>query len=135
MRIQTYLQMRTGLALTIAMLAACDTGALTFCTDIFVAVTVTVVDTLEAPVSDAKVISTLVRTGEVLTPTSLALLTGGTYIIVDDGSRDRLRASGDTVAVTAQRGTGPIVAATYLIDVPGGCHVNKVSGPDTLIVP
>ena len=135
MRIHRYLRVSTGLATTIAVLAACDTTAPTACTSVLLAVTVTVVDTLGAPVSDATVTSTLVRTGEALVPTSLALLTGGTYIIVDDGSRVKLRASGDTVAVTAQRGASPSIAATYFIDVPGGCHVHKVSGPDTLSVP
>ncbi len=135
MRIQRYLQLRTGLALTIAVLAACDTSAPIACTSVLLTVTVTVVDTLGIPVSDATVTSTLMRTGEILVPASLALLTGGTYIVVDDGSRARLRASGDTVAVTARRGTGAIIAAPYFIDVPGGCHVHKVSGPDTLTVP
>jgi len=135
MRIQRYQRVRTGLAMTVAVLAACDTTAPTACTAVFLEVTVTVVDSLGAPVSDATVTSTLVRTGETLVPTWLALLTDGSYVIVDDGSRGKLRASGDTVAVTARRDAGPSVAATYFIDVPGGCHVHKVSGPDTLSVP
>jgi len=135
MRCHGYLRVRSGLAITIAVLAACDTTAPTACTAVFVAMTVTVVDTRGAPVSDATVTSTLVRTGEILLPTWLGLPTGDAYIIVDDGSRDRLRASGDTVAVTAQRDADPSIAAMYFIDVPGGCHVHKVTGPDTLTVP
>jgi hypothetical protein len=117
------------------VLAACDTTDSIVCTTEFAAVTVTVVDASGAPVLDATVTSTLVRTGETLEPIWLGLPTPGTYVIVDDGSRDKLRTSGDTVAVTAQRNAGPSTAATYFIDVPGGCHVHKVTGPDTLSVP
>ncbi|MEO8635747.1 MAG: hypothetical protein ABI587_10770 [Gemmatimonadales bacterium] len=122
------------LLLPIALLAGCD-GIATVCTSEFAVVTVTVVDTLGAPVTDATVTSTLLRTGAILSPTSLALLTAGTYIIVDDGAREPLRNAGDSVGVTARRGTGPSLPATYVIDVPGGCHVHKLSGPDTLSLP
>jgi hypothetical protein len=118
-----------------AALAGCDSGAPVVCTDVFAISTVAVVDSRGAPVVGAAVTATLVRTGETLSPTWLGLLTPGTYVIVDDGSRAKLRAIGDTLAITVQRDAGPELAATYVFDVPGGCHVHKVSGPDTLAVP
>jgi hypothetical protein len=124
-----------SLLLAAAVLSGCDSAVPTACTEVFVVVTVAVVDTLGAPVGDATVISTLARTGDTLYPTTLALLTGGTYVVVDDGSRGKLREAGDTVAVRAQRGTGSNRTATYVFDVPGGCHVRKLSGPDTLTLP
>jgi hypothetical protein len=134
MKIPWLSRLLAALLPTVLLLAACESSAPDSCTTVFLTVTTTVVDTLGTPVPDATLTSTLVRTGEQLAPTSLALLTAGTYIVVDDGSRKKLRASGDNVAVTVQRGTGPVTSATFRIDVPGGCHVHKLSGPDSLIV-
>ena len=124
-----------SLLFSATMLAGCDSGVLTGCSSVFLARTVTVVDSSGAPVNDASVIATLARTGAILSPTSLALYTAGTYIVIDDGSRKLFRAAGDTVIVTAVRGTGPGLTVAYVVDVPGGCHVNIVSGPDTLTLP
>ena len=122
--------------LLLGLLAGCDATASAYCTDQFVNVTITVVDSTGAEVNDAVITSTLVRTGEVLTPAAtLELFVPGTYVIVDDLARPKLLAGGDTVRVVALRGTAAAgTTATYLIDVPGGCHVNKLSGPDTLTV-
>ena len=108
-----------SLLFSATMLAGCDSGVLTGCSSVFLARTVTVVD----------------PSGAILSPTSLALYTAGTYIVIDDGSRKLFRAAGDTVIVTAVRGTGPGLTVAYVVDVPGGCHVNIVSGPDTLTLP
>ena len=94
----------------------------------------TVVDTAGAPITNASVVATLQRTGEVLNPTGLMMLTAGTHVIVDDGARDRLRPQGDSVHVTGRVDAGPVTTAMYFITVPGGCHVTKASGPDTLVV-
>lgn len=54
----------------------------------------------------------------------------GRYVVYDDSFRDRIRASGDSVRIdgygTMQFSTG------FRIDVPGGCHVRKLAGPDTV---
>lgn len=121
-----------AMSIAIASVGSCESGIPTVCTMEFRAETITLLDMSGAPVPDAAVVSTLLRTGEVLSPTSLALHAEGTYIIVDDGSREKLRSTGDSVRVVAQRGSALPVTATYLIDVPGGCHIHKVSGPDTL---
>jgi len=128
-------QLDWHLVVAVVALAGCDSAVTSVCTDVFAVATVTVVDSLAAPVVGAAVTATLVRTGETLSPTWLGLLAPGTHVIVDDGARAKLRAAGDTLAVTAQRGAGPGLAATYVFDVPGGCHVHKLSGPDTLALP
>jgi hypothetical protein len=108
------------------------------CTDEFRAITITIVNTVGAPVPDATVTSTVLPTplhpGSPLTPVSSGGSPSGTYVIVDDLSRSAIRESGDSVRVTAQLDAGPLTTATYFINVPSGCHVNKVSGPDTLVV-
>jgi hypothetical protein len=40
-------------------------------------------------------------------------------------------------ARTGKRRSGDCdeLAATYRFDSPGGCHIQKVSGPDTLLLP
>ncbi len=124
--------LRSIMPLALAWLGACETGIPTVCTAEFRAAFVTVLDGTGAPVPDALVVSVLVRTGEILSPTILALSPMGTYVILDDGARDKLRRTGDTVQVTAERPSGATTAAVYVFDVPGGCHIHKVSGPDTL---
>jgi hypothetical protein len=125
----------TGLILlALGTLGGCDAPGDSFCTEQFVTVTAVVVDATGAPVVDAVVTSTLVRTGEILPPTTLALFTPGTYVIVDDGARSKLLPAGDSVRVDARRTGGPSTTADYLFDVPGGCHVNMLAGPDTLTV-
>ena len=120
--------------LALGALAGCDATGDSFCTAQFVTVTAVVVDGTGAPVVNAVVTSTLARTGEILLPTSLALFTPGTYVIVDDGARSQLLPAGDSVRVDVRRAGGPSTTADYLFDVPGGCHVNKLTGPDTLTV-
>jgi hypothetical protein len=44
-----------------------------------------------------------------------------------------LREAGDSVREEAQLGTTLSPSAVYLFDVPGGCHVQMVAGPDTLL--
>jgi hypothetical protein len=121
------------LALVATGLEACTEDPVV-CTAEFRTITVTVIDTAGSPSPNVTLTSVLKRTGETLGPTSLILTPPGIYILVDDGAREKIRNAGDSVRVTAVNGTGPTTAAMYFIDVPGGCHVNKVAGPDTLIV-
>ncbi len=134
MNIQSLVRPTGLILLALGSLGSCDATRDSFCTEQFVTVTTIVVDGAGVPVVDAVVTSTLVRTGEILLPTTLALFTPGTYVIMDDGARSKLLPAGDSVRVDARRAGGPSATADYLIDVPGGCHVNKLLGPDTLIV-
>ena len=104
------------------------------CTALFASATVSLVDSTSAPVADATVTATLVRTGEVLAPTSALPLVAGTYDLFDDGSKAKLQVSGDSIRVLVQRQTRS-KAVMYFYDVPGGCHINKVSGPSIIVAP
>lgn len=103
------------------------------CTAEFRSYTVTAVDTAGAPVNGLTVDVVILRTGKHPTPGLLALYTPGTYAILDDGARNELLPSGDPVRVVGTKGALGF-QADYRFDVPGGCHVNKVSGPDTVVV-
>lgn len=121
--------------LALSGLASCDEQTPVACTSIFAASTVTLLDHTGAPVTDAVVTSILARTGDTLFPISSAGTPGGTYILIDDGSRGQLRHQGDDIVVHASRDSLARISALYEFDVPGGCHVHKVSGPDTLSLP
>ena len=123
--------LRASLAIALGVLASCD-DALVACTTEFRAVFIAVVDSTNAPVPDAVVTSILSRSGDTLS-VAAGVAPTGLYPILDDAARGKLTRSGEAVAVTAQRGP-TMASATYVFDVPGGCHINKVSGPDTLTI-
>ena len=115
-----------------AVTACSDTsgGSDGACTASFAIHTVRIEDGAGSPVSGASVTAVLARTGEVLQPTTLSLMTEGVYVVVDDGSTHLIRRQGDQVDVrvtsgSASRDLGYVFATD-------GCHVNKVSGPDTV---
>jgi hypothetical protein len=119
-----------------ATLAACDgDDAGPACTQEFRTAAVTVVDGRGTPATDATVRTVLVRTGEPVTVTSILDLVPGSYLILDDGAVALIEGDDEAFRVTAARPTGNAVEATYRFAAPGGCHIEKVSGPDTLQVP
>lgn len=125
--------LKLGLTVVLVSLAACSDEGMPggACTASFATVGVTVVDGAGQPVPDASVTATLVRTGQVLVPTTLMLTVPGTYTLVDDGSTNVIRRAGESVQAHVSRGTQS-VTADYVFSVPDGCHINKVSGPDTV---
>jgi hypothetical protein len=64
-------------------------------------------------------------------PQDSSLLHTGTYDIFDDNYLGKIRHSGDSVRVTGIQ-TPKRFSVTFFIDTPDGCHVHKVSGPDTV---
>jgi hypothetical protein len=117
-------------SLMLAPLLGCgDRAASGVCTMLFAMIPLTVQDQNGALVSGLTISATVLRTGQ-----SFAVPQGGSaggrYVMFDDSFRDRVRASGDLVQVT---GAGALHFTTGVrIDVPGGCHVRKVAGPDTV---
>lgn len=105
------------------------------CTEEFRVATVYVEDASAAAVSDASVKTYLVRTGELVPVTSIMDLVPGHYVILDDNATRLIRSDPEPFRVTAERGGGTPVEALYTFRAPQGCHIEKVSGPDTLMVP
>lgn len=104
------------------------------CTEEFRVATVYVEDASAAAVTDASVRTYLVRTGELVPVTSIIDLVPGHYVILDDSATRLIRSDAEPFRVTAERGGTP-VEALYTFRAPQGCHIEKVSGPDTLMVP
>lgn len=120
---------------TFGALPACRSeGALGICTASFAFVPVTVRDSSGHPVTGLSIADTVLRTHHrFLVPQTLGL-PAGTYVILDDGFRGQIRASGESVQVSGFNGATRF-SAMFTFDVPGGCHVRKLSGPDSVIVP
>lgn len=129
-RVGTYAALVAGLGL-----AACDTSNGIVCTAEFRALTVTLRDSAGQPVLDAATVTTVPHTGDTLPITWLGTPVGGTYVYVDDGAKPGIRELGDSLRVDVDRSAGTDFSIAYFVDVPSGCHVRKVTGPDTLVVP
>jgi hypothetical protein len=117
--------------LALVGLAGCGERTGTVCTESFASSGVFVVDSLGAPAATAIVTSVLVRTGDTLPITTLIDHVPGAYTIIDDGSVHLIRTTGDSIRVRAVQGAAA-AEAIFVFDAPGGCHINRVSGPDTL---
>lgn len=121
-------------SLLVAALVGCADQA-TVCTASFAMVPLTVLTQGGAPVSGLVITATTLRTGQSYgIPQQNGIGGPGAYIVFDDGLHDRIRSSGDVVRVTGSDGV-PRFTADFEIDIPGGCHVRKVAGPDTVRVP
>ncbi|HKV75301.1 MAG TPA: hypothetical protein VJN95_12350, partial [Gemmatimonadales bacterium] len=82
----------------LTLTAGCtDLGGGRVCTASFAIATATVVDSNGALVPDATVTTTLLRTGETITPTTVMDFITGVYPILDDGAIPKLHAGGDSV--------------------------------------
>lgn len=126
---------RAWLLLPLLLAAACnDDDEQAACTEEFRTATVFVADANAQPVTDATVRTYLVRTGEPVPVTSIIDLIPGYYVILDDNATRLIPSGVEQFRVTASRGGGPATEAIYGFGAPQGCHIEKVSGPDTLVV-
>lgn len=121
--------------LALLLIAACDDDdERVACTQEFRTATVFVVDASDQPVTGATVRTFLVRTGELVPVTSIVDLMPGSYLILDDMATSLIPSGTEQFRVTVTRG-GATVEAPYVFGTEQGCHIVKVSGPDTLVVP
>jgi hypothetical protein len=102
------------------------------CTALFAYVTAAVRDSGGSPVTGLIITDTVRRTGLAFTVQQSLSPAPGTYVVFDDNSVTRIRSGGDSVRVAGTNGTAGFVA-DFLFDAPNGCHVRKVSGPDTVV--
>jgi hypothetical protein len=102
------------------------------CTALFAYITVAARDSGGSPVTGLTITDTVRRTGLAFTIQQSLSPAPGTYVVFDDNSLARIRSGGDSVRVAGTNGTMGFVA-DFLFDAPDGCHVRKVSGPDTVV--
>lgn len=105
------------------------------CTDLFASVGIRFVDANGnglAGVTNFTVLDT--RTNQQLHPPSIPVACCGSFTIATDNEKSDLSTTGDDLKVTA---TDPKtnITETAIVKVSGGCncHVQKVSGPDSVV--
>lgn len=103
------------------------------CTASFAFVTAIAIDSAGAPVDGLVVSDSVLRTGMRFDIGQLnGVGTPGTIVIWDDTHLTSVRRSGDSVRVTgAATARGFLATWQFGSD---GCHVRKLSGPDTVVV-
>lgn len=126
--------LRAAASAALFTLFGCQDSGGVACTAQFVAYALVITDNAGAPAGGVDLTVTLVRTGERLEPAPVGPHPDGTYPLLDDGATNKLRVTGDQVRAVGTKGPAT-VQADFLFDVPGGCHVHKVSGPDTVALP
>ena len=120
-----------------ALLAGClphdddDFGDGHACTDSFNTIEVNVVDNAGAPVDGLEAVTRFEDNGQELR--LVQTFGSGSYAIVDDNQLPRISGNGEAVRFDA-RGTRGAVAGQFLIGS-DGCHVEKIDGPDELVLP
>ncbi len=105
------------------------------CTEEFRTHTVSVVDGAGDLVPDVTITRTNQRTNEVLEPGWLGMPQPGVYVVADDQMIDDFSSAGDVLRVTGEK-EGATFQADFVFAVPGpcGCHVEKQSGPDSVVI-
>lgn len=117
----------------ICLVAACrDGSSIAGCSESLAFVSVQAVDTLGLPATGVAVSHYLPRSGRVLVvPQDTDLVVQGRYVVLTDIQRGQILPAGDTVRMTGIQGATSFVA-DFLLDVPDGCHIRKLGGPDTV---
>jgi hypothetical protein len=140
MGVECVMKRLTTLALASVLLAAgtggCDdTAGNCACTEEFRAYLVTVLDDAMQPANGVTLTRVNLRSGKVLEPTWLGMPTPGAYVVADDGLIDEFSSAGDTVRVTfSQGGSSFTTDFKFVVAAPCFCHVEKIFGPDTVVM-
>lgn len=125
-------------ALLGAALSGCSAEPLV-CTADFAFLTATVVNGADQPITSPAVTDTILRTGAVLhvtagSPAQTVPAHGaGSVTIFSDAFLNAVEPAGDDVSVVVA--TGSRAASARYRFGSDGCHVRKLAGPDTLVVP
>lgn len=118
----------------LGLLAACNSDHQPLvCTTLYALIPVVVVNSGGSPVAGMTITDSILRTHEKFTvPQTEGIYPLGTYHVMTDSYVQKLRESGDAVRVSGSNGTLSF-AADFTFGVPGGCHVSKLAGPDTVV--
>jgi hypothetical protein len=122
-----------GLLAIIVAASGCSSDSQAACTTLFATSGVVVLDSVGAPVSGIVVTDTVVRTGHslVIAQFPTGILDGHATVFTDAEQGDVL-ASGDAVVATGTLGVRSFRAS--FVFGSDGCHLQKISGPDTVVV-
>ncbi len=102
------------------------------CTLEFRTFAVTVMDRAGEPAENVSITVRRVSDGVELTAPDDFLQTPGVYVILTDGNGDELAEDGTAIEVVGTLGDSGFTAEYVFSRDACGCHVNKISGPDTV---
>ncbi len=125
------------LIFTLLSTFGCDSEGPPFCrcTMSFDSVRFLVVGPNGSPESGLTIFVQQLRTGD-LFDVDQPLSFEGRYDAVNDSFRPRLLASGDTLLVLGGKGQRQFATKFVVgVDVPCSCHVYKITGPDSVLLP
>jgi len=124
------------LAIAIAIVAAAagcqDRCSEIACTADVESVMVTVTDADGTPVSGLIPVSSYQNGPAFFVDQELAAFVPGLYVVIDDGQRDIV--NDDIIVFHASSATASATASFEVTASDCRCHIQKVSGPDTLIL-
>lgn len=103
------------------------------CTEEYRSWMVSVVDTAGSPVDGLQVVVDRAATGDTL-PYGMPFFLPGSYLIMDDGMVDTISIEGETIRAAVSGPAGGFVATWVFGADAWRCHVEKKSGPDTVVV-
>jgi hypothetical protein len=117
-----------------SMVASCGSdGGGQACTDLFAFITATAINGSGQPVSNLAIRDSVIRTATGFDISQEGTLnSAGTIVVFSDSYLANVRESGEPVLVSGT-GAGLGFAAGYQFGT-DGCHVRKISGPDTVVV-
>jgi hypothetical protein len=103
------------------------------CTAIYAYLTATPIDAQGAPVYGLAVRDSVPRTGTAFDEPQLTLFDTSRVVIFSDGDQGKVSTTHTEPVIVSGSGTAGTFTADYVFDATG-CHVEKVSGPDTVVV-
>ncbi len=123
------------LALALATGSACDSASSPpVCTAEYRELLIKVYDLAGNPVTGVSLHDSIPRTGQALTPNQVGFLPTGTYVGFEDLFKNQIRQAGDTVLLFGDKGQSQF-GVLWIVDAPGGCHVHKAFGADSILLP
>ncbi len=117
-----------GFGLLVLMLSSCTFE--TACTEEFRFITLRIEDETNQPVSGVTVIVTLQRTGDILDMGREQ--TDSSYLIADDSLTEAFSSTGDMLTVVGNK-NGKSFQTQFEIRN-NGCHIEKISGPNVVVL-
>ncbi len=112
---------------------ASPTGPGRVCTALYAYLTAVVVDTAGHPVTGLAIHDSVPRTGLAWDEAQEPFPGSGAAVIFADADQQKVSRTRTEPVMVSGHGTGGSFSASYVFDATG-CHVGKVSGPDTVVV-
>ncbi len=116
------------------VLAACANGAEPGCNGSLVQFPLVVLDSTDAPFTPASILSIQTGTGDTLFLSAESPHPTGVYVILTNQVIGSFGLGADSVLVSVRQADSVRATTTFTFRTPDRCVLERVSGPDTLII-